>query len=169
VAASELELLRLDVDARQADTRELLPEHGEDGAGTAADLEQARPRLELRPVSDEPVAPVLRLLHEPLLFGRPVAVHVRAHRCASLLLRKEEPGALIAAATGLELPDRRIEGLQDPIPALALGPAEDSGAPFEQQLDLAIRLRTVFHRFVLTAGLERRTHDLFHLGPGGGG
>ena len=79
VAAGELELLRLDVDARQADTRELLSEHRQDRAHAAADLEQARAGLELCAVADQPVAPVLSLLHEPLLLGRSVSVHVVGH------------------------------------------------------------------------------------------
>src|ERR671914_1848289 len=76
MSAGELQLLRLDVDAGQADARELLPEHGQDGADAATDLEQARPRLELRAVADQPVPPVLRLLDEALLLGRAVTVDV---------------------------------------------------------------------------------------------
>ena len=59
--------------------RELLPEHRQHGAHAAADLEEARPRLELRAVADQAVAPVLRLLYEALLLGRPVTVDVRLH------------------------------------------------------------------------------------------
>jgi hypothetical protein len=80
VVPGELELLRLDVDARQADARKFLPEHRQYRTRAGADLEQPRPGLELSAVSDQPVAPVLRLLHEPLLLGRPVAVHVLGHR-----------------------------------------------------------------------------------------
>jgi hypothetical protein len=60
----------------EADAVELLPEHRQHGAHSAADLEQPRPRLERRAVGDQPVPPVLRLLDEPLLFARPVAVDV---------------------------------------------------------------------------------------------
>ena len=79
VLASEVELLRLDVDAEQPNARELLPEHREHRAHARADLEQPRPRLELRPVPDQPVPPVLGLLHEPLLLGRSIAVDVAGH------------------------------------------------------------------------------------------
>jgi hypothetical protein len=79
VPARILELPRLDVDAGQADARELLPEHGQDGPHACSDLEQARPGLELCPVGDQPVSPVLGLLHQALLLGSPVAVNVLAH------------------------------------------------------------------------------------------
>ena len=49
VSPGELELLRLDVDAGQADARELLPEHRQDRADAGADLEQARSGRELVP------------------------------------------------------------------------------------------------------------------------
>jgi hypothetical protein len=62
VPAGEVELLRLDVDAGQADARELLSEHREHCTDAAADLEQACPGLELGAVADQPVPPVLRLL-----------------------------------------------------------------------------------------------------------
>ena len=74
-----LELLRLDVDAGEAQTGELLPEHGEHGPDAAAQLEEARPGLERRPVDDQPLAPVLRLLDQPLLLARPVSVNVLRH------------------------------------------------------------------------------------------
>jgi hypothetical protein len=74
--ARELELLRLDVDAGQANAGELLPEHRQDGTNSTTHLEQARPRLELRSVADQAVSPVLRLFHQALLFGRSVAVNV---------------------------------------------------------------------------------------------
>src|SRR5918996_1588145 len=48
--AREGELLRLDVDAVEADARELLAEHREHRADAASDLEQPRPRLERRAV-----------------------------------------------------------------------------------------------------------------------
>ena len=66
------------------DARELLSEHGQDRAGAAADLEQPRPGRELGAVADQPLAPVLGLLDEPLLLGRPVAVDVRPVTVASL-------------------------------------------------------------------------------------
>ena len=59
--------------------RELLPQDGEHGADAAADLEQARTRLELGSVADQPVSPMLRLLDEPLLLGRAVSVNVLGH------------------------------------------------------------------------------------------
>ena len=79
VPARVVELLRLDVDSRQADAGELLSQYRQHSAHAGPDLEQARSGLELRAVADQPVAPVLRLLHEPLLLGRPIAVHVPGH------------------------------------------------------------------------------------------
>src|SRR5919198_1194166 len=66
----------LDVDAGQLRARELLPQHREHRPDAAADLEHTRPGLERRPVTDQPVSPVLGLRHEPLLLGGAVAVHV---------------------------------------------------------------------------------------------
>ena len=63
VLAGEGELLRLDVDAEQPNTRELLPEHREHRAHAAADLEQARPRRQLRAVADQPMPPMLSLFY----------------------------------------------------------------------------------------------------------
>jgi hypothetical protein len=87
VPAGEVELLRLDVDADEADARKFLPEHCQHGTCAAADLEEARSRLELRAVSDQTMPPVLRLLHEPLLLGGRVAVNVVRHP------RAEDTGA----------------------------------------------------------------------------
>jgi hypothetical protein len=76
VSACERELFRLDVDAEQSNARKLLTEDGQDGADAAADLEQACTGLEPSSVADQPVTPVLRLLDEPLLLARAVAVDV---------------------------------------------------------------------------------------------
>ena len=77
----EVELLPLDVDARQAKVRELLAEHRQYRTDATADLEQARPGLEVRAVTDQPMPPVLSLGDEPLLLRGAVAVDVvrRAH------------------------------------------------------------------------------------------
>src|SRR5262249_38964845 len=77
--AGELELHRLDVDADQMDARELLPKHGQYCADAASDLQQARPGGELGAVCNQPVPPMLCLLHEPLLLPRAVAVDVVGH------------------------------------------------------------------------------------------
>ena len=53
------------------DSGEFLSENRQHRAYAGPDLEQARPRLELRAGADQPVAPVLRLLNEPLLLGAP--------------------------------------------------------------------------------------------------
>jgi hypothetical protein len=79
VPARVRELLRLDVDAVEADARELLAEHRQHRADAAPDLQEPRSRLERRAVGDQAVAPVLRLLHETLLLARAVAVDVVAH------------------------------------------------------------------------------------------
>ena len=76
MSARELELLRLDVDPEETDAGELLPEDCEDGADSAADLEQACSRREFRAVADQPVPPVLSLVDEALLLPRAVAVYV---------------------------------------------------------------------------------------------
>jgi hypothetical protein len=86
VHTRELELLRLDVDAEQLHAPVLLPKHREHGADTAAHLEQPRPGLERSAVADQPMAPVLCLLDEPLLLGRSVAVDIGGHR-SSLVSR----------------------------------------------------------------------------------
>ena len=65
MAAGELELLRLDVDAEELDARVLLTEYRQHRAHAAADLEQPGPGLEHGAVADEPVSPVLGLLDEP--------------------------------------------------------------------------------------------------------
>src|SRR4029453_3120182 len=87
MSVRELELLLLDVDADKADAREFLPEDRQDGADSAAHLEQACPRLELSAVADQPVAPVLGLLDEPMLLACSVAVNVLgyASRLGSVL------------------------------------------------------------------------------------
>ena len=79
VLAGESELLGLDVDAGQPNPWKLLSEHREHSAHAAADLEHARPRLELRAVADQPKPPMLSLLDEPLLLGGPVAVYIVGH------------------------------------------------------------------------------------------
>src|SRR5881275_3032255 len=79
VSPGEVELPLLDVDPEQSDTRILLPEYRQDRADPTADLEQTRPRLEVGAVADQPVPPVLGLLHEPLLLRRPVTVNVVSH------------------------------------------------------------------------------------------
>ena len=56
VPAGVVELLRLDVDSRQADAGELLSQYRQHCAHAAPDLEQARSGLELRAVADQPVA-----------------------------------------------------------------------------------------------------------------
>jgi hypothetical protein len=82
VPAGELELPRLDVDAHEADAREFLAEYREYRTDATADLEQPCTGLEVRPVADQPVPPVLGLLDQPLLFGRGVSVNVAGHdRC----------------------------------------------------------------------------------------
>ena len=79
VPLREVELLLLDVDAEELDTRELLSEHCEHRADARADLEQPRARLELGAVADQPVPPVLGLLDKPLLLRRSVTMNVRSH------------------------------------------------------------------------------------------
>jgi hypothetical protein len=54
-------------------------EDGQHRTDAAADLEQARSLVELRPVADQPVSPMLGLFHEPLLLGRAVSVNVAGH------------------------------------------------------------------------------------------
>ena len=81
VTAGEVELPRLAVDAEQAEPRKFLSEHRQYCTHSAADLEQARSGRELRAVGDQPVPPVLRLLDEPLLLARSVAVNVVGHAC----------------------------------------------------------------------------------------
>ena len=66
VPPRKVELLLLDVNAVELDTGELLSEHCEDCADAGADLDQARARLELGAVANQPVPPVLGLRHEPL-------------------------------------------------------------------------------------------------------
>jgi hypothetical protein len=56
--------------------RKFLSEDRQDGADSAAHLEQACPRLELSAVADQPVTPVLGLLDEPMLLARSIAVNV---------------------------------------------------------------------------------------------
>src|SRR5215213_5488640 len=77
--ARERELLRLAVDAGKAHAGKLLAQHGEHSARAAADLEEPRSPRECRPVTDEPLSPVLGLRNEPFLLGRPVAVDVLGH------------------------------------------------------------------------------------------
>src|SRR5439155_21483542 len=75
VSPSEVELLLLDVDAEQLDTRVLLSQHRQNCADATADLEQTCSRVEPRAVANQPVPPVLSLLPEPLLLRRPVTVN----------------------------------------------------------------------------------------------
>jgi hypothetical protein len=79
IPSRKVKLLLLDVDAVELDTWELLSEHCEDCADPGADLDQPRARLELGAVADQPVPPVLGLLHEPLLLRGSVTVNVRTH------------------------------------------------------------------------------------------
>jgi hypothetical protein len=69
-------LFLLDVDSDEADPREFLPQDGEDGANSAADLEQAGTRLEPGAVADQSVSPVLRLFDKAVLLACAVAVDV---------------------------------------------------------------------------------------------
>jgi hypothetical protein len=87
MAAGEFELLGLDVHADQVDVRKLLPEDCEDGADSAADLEEPRTRLEVRAVADQPVSPMFGLLDKPVLLARSVAVNILgdASRLGSVL------------------------------------------------------------------------------------
>jgi hypothetical protein len=52
VSAREFELFLLDVDADELDVREFVTEDGEDGADSAADLEQACSPLQFGAVAD---------------------------------------------------------------------------------------------------------------------
>src|SRR6266581_2535905 len=81
VSPREVELLLLNVDAEQLDTRVLLSQYRQNCADAAADLEQTCSRLERGAVANQPVPPVLSLLHEPLLLRRPVTVNVISHSC----------------------------------------------------------------------------------------
>jgi hypothetical protein len=74
-----IRLFLFDVDADEPDVRESLTEHREDGADSAADLEQASSALERGAVADQPISPVLGLLDEPLLLARAVAMNVAGH------------------------------------------------------------------------------------------
>jgi catechol 2,3-dioxygenase-like lactoylglutathione lyase family enzyme len=79
MAARELELCRLDVDADETQTGKLLSEHGQHRADATSDFEQACTGAELRAIRDQAMAPVLGLLDEPLLLDRPVSVDVLRH------------------------------------------------------------------------------------------
>ena len=76
MAAGELELSRLDVNAGESNAREFLPEDGEYRADSAADLEQARPGVEPGSVADQAVSPMLCLLDQPLLLAGSVTMNV---------------------------------------------------------------------------------------------
>src|SRR2546429_2339364 len=80
MSPSEVELLLLDVDAEQLDTRVLLSQYRQDCADATADLEQTCSRLEFRAVANQSVTPVLGLFDEPLLLRRPITVNVLSHR-----------------------------------------------------------------------------------------
>ena len=91
VDTGEFELLLFDVDTEQLDTWVVLPEHRQNCADAAADLEQTRSRLEAGAVGNEAVTPVLGLLHKPLLLRRSVTVDVISHLPAK---RPDQPSAL---------------------------------------------------------------------------
>jgi hypothetical protein len=100
VSACEFELLLLDVNAEKSDVRELLAEDRQDGADSAANLEQARSAPQLSAVADQPLSPVLRLLDEPLLLARAVAMNVPGYRprVGSTLQSASRPAATASAA-----------------------------------------------------------------------
>ena len=83
MAAGELELSRLDVDAGKPNAREFLPEDGEYRADSAADVEQARPGVEPGSVADQAVSPVLCLLDQPLLLAGSVTMNVLGYATRS--------------------------------------------------------------------------------------
>src|SRR2546429_9828148 len=66
VSPSEVELLLLDVDAEQPDTRVLLSQHRQNCADATAALKQTCSRVEPRAVANQPVPPVLSWFHQPL-------------------------------------------------------------------------------------------------------
>jgi hypothetical protein len=77
IVATELDLTRLDVDARQDEARKRLSQDAQHGTDSAADLEQPRPGLEVGAGKDQVLAPMRRLGDQPLLLGGLVAVDVR--------------------------------------------------------------------------------------------
>ena len=94
VPPRKVKLLRLDINAVELDTGELLSEHCKDCADPGTDLDQTRARLELAALADQSMPPVLGLLHEPLLLRGSVTVNVRTHARRGLrrLLVLERPG-----------------------------------------------------------------------------